>query len=72
MRRLYLLAVCTVLRSSTSCVAIRRPHLHSGLPMENGLPAPVRVLRWAFVTSPRRHLFRAAMSRMFGAAGKSG
>ncbi len=38
----------------------------------DGLPAPVRVLRWAFVTSPRRHLFRAAMSRMFGAAGKSG
>ena len=71
-RRLVPSAVCTVLRSSTSCVAIRRPLLHSGLPMENGLPAPVRGPRWAFVTSPRRHLFRAAMSRMFGAAGKSG
>lgn len=37
-----------------------------------GLPAPVRALRWAFVTSPRRHLFRAAMARMFGAPAKPG
>jgi MoaA/NifB/PqqE/SkfB family radical SAM enzyme len=30
------------------------------------LPASVRMLRWAFVTNPRRDLFRAAVSRMFG------
>lgn len=29
------------------------------------LPAPVRVLRWAFVTSPHRDLFRRAASAMF-------
>jgi len=30
------------------------------------LPASVRMLRWAFVTSPRRELFRKAAARMFG------
>ncbi len=32
------------------------------------LPASVRMLRWAFVTGPRRDLFRKAAARMFGAA----
>ena len=30
------------------------------------LPASIRMLRWAFVTSPRRDLFRKAAARMFG------
>jgi MoaA/NifB/PqqE/SkfB family radical SAM enzyme len=30
------------------------------------MPAPVRLLQWAFVTSPRRELFRRATARLFG------
>jgi MoaA/NifB/PqqE/SkfB family radical SAM enzyme len=30
------------------------------------LPASVKVLRWAFVTSPRRYLFRGVAARVFG------
>jgi MoaA/NifB/PqqE/SkfB family radical SAM enzyme len=32
---------------------------------ERALPASVRILRWAFVTSPRRDLFRNAAARIF-------
>lgn len=32
-----------------------------------GLPLPVRLLLWAFVTNPRRDLFRRAAVRVFGA-----
>jgi MoaA/NifB/PqqE/SkfB family radical SAM enzyme len=35
-----------------------------GLPPR--LPVPVRVLRWAFVTSPRRGVFRKAVARIIG------
>jgi MoaA/NifB/PqqE/SkfB family radical SAM enzyme len=40
------------------------PPAQSGQPR---LPPPVKVLMWAFVTGPRRHLFRNAALRMFGA-----
>jgi hypothetical protein len=30
------------------------------------LPGPVRFLRWAFVTNPRRDLFRSAVAAIFG------
>ena len=37
--------------------------LHDRQPV---LPASVKMLRWAFVTSPRRDLFRSAAARVFG------
>ena len=36
---------------------------------QRAMPAAVRFLLWAFVTNPRRDLFRNVAARMFGAAG---
>jgi MoaA/NifB/PqqE/SkfB family radical SAM enzyme len=35
------------------------------------LPVSVRILQWAFVTNPRRDLFRQAAARLFGAGSSS-
>jgi len=42
-----------------------------GLGRGEALPPAIRVLKWAFVTSPRRDLFRNAAVRMFGSDRRS-